>query len=1360
VNRPCPTEQVLLAFHQGTLPAGEVDAIADHLESCPACESAAQRLDASVDRVVAVVRKRAQAGSWTGTSRAMADARWLEVSDTDPTTWPKPPGYEVLGLLGRGGMGIVFKARQVRLKRLVALKQLRISDSREAARARTEAEALARLTHPGIVQIYRVFEHAGVDYLALELVEGGSLRSRLDGKPLPPVEAATLIESLARAAHYAHSHDIVHRDLKPANILLPAPGGPGSGLGAPKIADFGVAKRLAASQGQTCDGDVLGTPAYMAPEQAAGRGVDARSDVYSLGVILYELLTGRVPLQGETTYDTLILVRTQDPVSPRRLQPRLPRDLETVCLKCLEKDPDRRYASAQALADDLQRFLNGESIRARPTRVWERAWKWAKRRPTIAALIATVVLLVVVGVVSVTGLWWRAEDRADAALAATARAEAAKEDARDSLYRGLIAQARFEWRMNHADHAQQLLDACRPERRGWEWHYLSGINRGSLLFFRDSDRALVTSVAFSPDGQLLAAVSWDPYARGGFELPGLAELWNLRTGRVVKSFPAPAMVDRVVFSPDGRYLVVSTNGRDPSVLWDVPGFAVVRKWAAGGSVTFSADSKHLVAATRDGLVFRDVRTGEVVRRFPATGGRATVSPNGRDVALSSAHGVEFRDAESGREVGRLNFGAEQHTYQRAAFFAPDGPDLAFSPDGDRIITATDPPKVWDRKTGVVCHELGGHTGVVPGVAFGPDGRLAATTGTDGFVRIWDAGTGRLRSQFPGQAGWVGCVAFHPEGWCLASGSHQPGDIKVWDLTRDPEYLTLAQTSSAALAFDADGRVANLTVVGRLETRDPLAGDARVGGRIDLTLDWLTPARLADYSGDAKRVVTISHDRRVIKVWDAGSGRELAALAGLTAPAQQVATDGTGRRVAAAGIAKAEDRYTADVRVWDAETGRELSSFRPDPEPGRTSKPAVALSPAGDLVAFCASSPAGEDSGVRLSVHEVEGGREVFAAPITGGVVWSLAFSPDGRYLAAGNGPGKVFVFDVVAGILLFVGQQEATVFRLAFSPDGRRLAVVDREHVRVWDARVGQELLNLRGTPPRLADNGFNPTVAWSPDGKRLAAGVWTGDVAVWDADEQPADATDRRGRAEVRAFGWHLAEADSALRDRQPAATAFHISRLRALDPPDVTSRLRRAHLLARTGATEPAAADYSVGFRTISSDEQGHYLEYGRILVRRGELDTYRRICIAALEVARVEEQVADMSAVARLCGLADGAVADHESAVAVARQSRAHEPHSTHHRVSYALALYRARRYAEAVAEATEAVKGNQGDEYVGRPVLALAEFRQGHTAEARRWLDLSAAEVTKRSGRTDYFVDGKREDFSILYDEARRLIDGKK
>ena len=320
-----------------------------------------------------------------------------------PTAWPVVPGYEILGELGRGGMGVVYKARQKDLKRLVALKMIQadpLVSPDESARFRLEAEAVARLQHPNIVQIFEVgtWQAGGTGpprpFIALELIDGGSLDDRIDGKPQSPRAAAELLEPLARAMHYAHQRGIVHRDLKPANILLQAHEVHGSqsvglGFGTAKITDFGLAKRLDDSSTVTRNGAVLGTPSYMAPEQAAGspRHVGPACDVYSLGAILYEMLTGRPPFQGETAWDTLLHLAIEEPVPPRRLQPRMPLDLETICLKCLEKDAARRYASAGSLADDLRRFLEGRPILARRTSLRERAGKWARRRPAAAALV-------------------------------------------------------------------------------------------------------------------------------------------------------------------------------------------------------------------------------------------------------------------------------------------------------------------------------------------------------------------------------------------------------------------------------------------------------------------------------------------------------------------------------------------------------------------------------------------------------------------------------------------------------------------------------------------------------------------------------------------------------------------------------------------------------------------------------------------------------------------------------------------------------------------------------------------------------------------------------------------------------------
>jgi serine/threonine-protein kinase len=298
------------------------------------------------------------------------------------------PGYEVIDLLGRGGMAVVYKARHRDLQRTVALKMILAgahAGPEEVARFRIEAEAVAQLQHPHIVQIYEVGQHDGCPYCAFEFVAGGTLADRLKGVPLAAEAAAQLVAQLARAIHYAHEHGIVHRDLKPGNVLLTADG-------QPKVTDFGLAKKLGSDLGHTRTGAVLGTPGYMAPEQAQGkRDVGPPADVYGLGAILYELLTGNAPFTADTPLDTVLRVLSEEPTPPRRLNPNVPRDLETICLKCLEKDPRRRYVSAQALADDLFAFVRGDPIAARPPGLLGRLDRWARLRPALAATLVALV---------------------------------------------------------------------------------------------------------------------------------------------------------------------------------------------------------------------------------------------------------------------------------------------------------------------------------------------------------------------------------------------------------------------------------------------------------------------------------------------------------------------------------------------------------------------------------------------------------------------------------------------------------------------------------------------------------------------------------------------------------------------------------------------------------------------------------------------------------------------------------------------------------------------------------------------------------------------------------------------------------
>jgi len=507
----CPGLAVLERLVLGQILAPEADALEKHVAVCARCSEALARAPA-VDVLVEVIRHREPVltaddrglvedltgrlrdlssvhartsadRSERDTSRAKDAGTALALSANEDTSSPRHPflapaldtdaigqlgPYRVLRELGRGGMGLVFEAEDFRLKRRVALKLLleaRYGDARYVARFRAEAQTVARLRHPNIVQIYEVGTHEGRPYLALEYIAGGNLAEQLAGQPQPAQAAAALIETLARAVQYAHDSGVVHRDLKPANILLVS-GGVGSGQWCPspagvatsgptthhapltpKIADFGLAKRLD-EEGLTESGDLLGTPGYLAPELTRGQARNADHgpavDVYGLGAILYELLIGRPPFRGETVLDTLEQVRTLDPVPVRRLQPKVPRDLETICLKCLDKEPARRYASAGDLADDLGRFLRGEAIRARPVALWVRLAKWVRRKPALAGLAAVsglaLVTLIVGGLVYNARLQ-KAVQRAEAgetrALRQSQRADTGYRAARDALDRML-----------------------------------------------------------------------------------------------------------------------------------------------------------------------------------------------------------------------------------------------------------------------------------------------------------------------------------------------------------------------------------------------------------------------------------------------------------------------------------------------------------------------------------------------------------------------------------------------------------------------------------------------------------------------------------------------------------------------------------------------------------------------------------------------------------------------------------------------------------------------------------------------------------------------------------------------------------
>jgi hypothetical protein len=614
-------------------------------------------------------------------------------------------------------MGVVYKARHLQLNRLVALKMILAGShagEQELARFRREAEAVARLQHPNIVQIYEVGELKGLPFLALEFCAGGSLDKLLEDRSLSFPEVASLVEVLAKGMHAAHQRRIVHRDLKPANILFTADG-------TPKITDFGLAKCLDESAGCTPTNAVLGTPSYMAPEQANGRGqsIGLAADVYALGAILYELLTGRPPFEAATNLDTIFQVVRDEPVPPRRLRPKVPRDLETICLKCLQKEPGQRYESAEALAHDLQRFLEGRPIWARPVGRLTRVTKWSRRAPARAALL--VVLVVVLGTLLFEVgdfIAWVGQQRRDNPLAVDSN--------------GNVVQPVWRAYGLAFSPGDQFLAAS--DRSGTVT--LRNPQTGRVVHTLRGHAQTVTSITFDSTGERLASASND----------GTVKIWDVSSQTVIHTLKGhEAKVTSVAFSPNGRRLVSGSEDRLAKV-WDVKeGVELLTFRRHEGKihcVAFSPDGKHIASgnsaqrqkAAAFGVVkVWDSETGKELFAVPHKGPvwGVAFSRDGRWLASAGADcSVKVCDAVVGKIVHDL-----QHANPVNA--------VAFSPDGMHLVSACDlAVRVWTVRDGSLVHDLQGHAAEIANAVFSSDGNYIASIDVDGTVKIWDATSGR------------------------------------------------------------------------------------------------------------------------------------------------------------------------------------------------------------------------------------------------------------------------------------------------------------------------------------------------------------------------------------------------------------------------------------------------------------------------------------------------------------------------------------------------------------------------------------------------------------------------------------------
>jgi serine/threonine protein kinase len=647
---------------------------------------------------------------------------------------PAVPGYEILGVLGRGGMGVVYKAWQTSLKRMVALKMILAGSHagrQELTRFRREAEAVARLQHPNIVQIYDIGEADNLPYFSLEFVSGGSLARHLAGTPLGPRKAAELTEVLARAMHHAHRRDLVHRDLKPANVLV-------TKNGVPKVTDFGLAKYLE-EEGEhpTRSGAVMGTPSYMAPEQAEGktRLIGPAVDVYALGAILYEMVTGRAPFKAETPLDTILQVISEEPVPPRRLQSKVPRDLQTICLTCLAKDPRHRYPSARALADDLRRFLEGAPIQVRSPGKLGRFGKWCKSHPVFAVFLGVIVLALGWGIADSIRLFFnlsslRSGQNQTPGLVnnrPTVRVDP-RRTTKSLRVVPEIVHGKKVWSLAISSDGKYLATGGDGQNvRVWK----AATRQLVRVLAGHTDR--VTSLAFSPTRPWLASASLD----------GSVRLWDLKTGKAAVTFREHRRaVWSVAFCPDGNLL--ASGGADLGVrIWQAPTGRQVR--------TLSGPADNVTCVT--------------------------FSPKGNLLAATGwDRTVRVWDASTLKELYQFT----GHACRLNA--------LVFHPNGQRIASAgvDGIVQVWDARTGTnqLCLRAG--EGEVYGLAFSPSGDWLAAACGDRFVRLWQMAAAKQQYVFRDHLEAATAVAFSPDARYLASGSWDKTiRVREWPVKQPP-----------------------------------------------------------------------------------------------------------------------------------------------------------------------------------------------------------------------------------------------------------------------------------------------------------------------------------------------------------------------------------------------------------------------------------------------------------------------------------------------------------------------------------------------------------------------------------------------
>jgi eukaryotic-like serine/threonine-protein kinase len=1016
-----------------------------------------------------------------------------------PLTAPPFPGvkvryfgdYELLEEIARGGMGVVYKARQISLNRQVALKMIlagHLASSETLKRFHAEAEAAANLQHPNIVAIHEVGEHEGLPYFSMDYIAGSNLNAMVREQPLPPEQTAKYLLAIAEAICYAHQCGILHRDLKPSNIIVDR-------YDQPQITDFGLAKWIADDSALTGTGEVLGTPSYMPPEQAAAKHllIGPASDVYSLGAILYALLTGRPPFRAATSADTLRQVQDTEPVAPRLLNPKLPQDLETICLKCLEKEPHHRYGTAALLAEDLRRFLAHKPILARPIGRLARTWRWCRRQPVLAATLGFAALALTVTLVTLAisvVLIGHSRDKAMELADANAQLadekttlalseEALRMEAETNLYFSQIALADREWRANNVVRAEEILDSCPERLRHWEWYYLKRLCHAQRLSMSAKPRALGFSsprLQYSPEGTRIAyggpytpttiwdahtghliltlegSNGWPSFSPDGTRIvagdkAGSVAIWDSLTGKVVSTLPIKTS-DGAVYSPDGKRIAVFSEDTSTVLIWD----AVIGREAF--KLTHNAN----------------VRSTVVCIAFSPDNKRIAIAMDCDSVEMKSD--VRIYDLSSHKELLVLN----ENKRVTSIAFSPDGMHLAVGGSSEGVPVAD--VIVLDATIGRTILSLRADDGLqhlsrqqwnkffdtpvsgpyfgVNHLVFSSDGLHLACASWDRTAKIWEVESGREVATLRGQTGVCCSVAFSPDGKRIAT-SDSNGTMWVWD-AHDPH----------ASPLPGFGYVAGATFGGSSHRLLVTAGTA-----VQKSLDLDTPADRMMRVYDAARCQTTLY--RLPPVCSSWMTPLVAAIAPDSACAALWDYSG-GPKLVVRNLSTGKD-------TW------QLAGRFEGPRDYRN----VAFSHNGRRVAL------GTDDGV-IHVMESATGRELLAWPAHKLGVFCVQFSLDDKRLVSGGGDKKARIWNVNTGQLLCTFHGHATrVWHVTFSPDSTHVASVgemwrqeDDSPVHVWNAASGKTTVELNG-------KGILALSAeWSPDAQRLITTDRTS-LRIWD---------------------------------------------------------------------------------------------------------------------------------------------------------------------------------------------------------------------------------------------------------------------